>query len=331
VKAATRVHLSACGVYNPARFDFLRLTPGGRGEWGEIRFSIGIPEGPVDAWFVFEGVDQPQTATCPPENVVLLTAEPSAYKYYPAKWLQQFGRMVTCQREQSYHPRKSIGFTGIPWWVGRSYDELIDAAPPKKSRRMSAIATRKRVMLGQSRRTDFLDALKERFGDRIDFFGRDWKPIRDKWEGLAGYEYSLAIENGQELCYWTEKISDCFLADCVPLYYGAPNIGDYFPDRSYVPIDIENRDQAFGIVERLLSRSDHRERETALREARLAVLREHNLFRLMTEYARDLDAGEHSREVTIVPEPKLSLLPRRWLKWKRRHLGRMYLRNPPTR
>ncbi len=304
------------------------MTPGRLGRWDDVRFELGATEGPVHAWFVFEGVDVTETVHCPPENVVLVTAEPSAYKEYPADWLRQFGRILTCQRYQSDHPNKTIGHTGIPWSIGKGYDELIDSPPPPKSRRMSVISTRKRVMKGQSRRSDFVIALERRFGDRIDFFGKGSKPLADKWDGLADYEYSVAIENGSEPAYWTEKITDCFLAATVPLYFGAPDIADFFPDRSFVPIDIEDRDAAFATIEELLDGSDYDSRSDPLDLARRRVLDDHNLFRVLADFARGLDSGAAPRPVTVVPERRLPLLPRKWLKWKRRHLGRVQLRDP---
>ncbi len=40
--------------------------------------------------------------------------------------------------------------------------------------------------------------------------------------------FSLAVENESERNYFTEKIIDCFKTYTVPIYYGSPNIGNYF-------------------------------------------------------------------------------------------------------
>ena len=62
----------------------------------------------------------------------------------------------------------------------------------------------------------------------IDVYGRDTVPIRKKEFGLNKYMFSIAIENDSYKTYFTEKIIDCFLTGTVPIYMGAPNIGDYF-------------------------------------------------------------------------------------------------------
>jgi len=40
--------------------------------------------------------------------------------------------------------------------------------------------------------------------------------------------FSVAIENGQYETYFTEKLLDCFATGTIPVYLGAPDIGDYF-------------------------------------------------------------------------------------------------------
>ena len=50
----------------------------------------------------------------------------------------------------------------------------------------------------------------------------------DKKDTLYPAMFSIIIENTQHKNYFTEKIVDCFLAKSIPLYWGCPNIGDFF-------------------------------------------------------------------------------------------------------
>lgn len=52
--------------------------------------------------------------------------------------------------------------------------------------------------------------------------------LEDKCDGLSPYQFSIAIENTYTKYYFTEKILDCFATGTVPIYWGCPNIGDYF-------------------------------------------------------------------------------------------------------
>ena len=47
-------------------------------------------------------------------------------------------------------------------------------------------------------------------------------------EGLNDYYFSIAIENNYRNNAFSEKINDCFLTGTIPIYFGTPNIGNYF-------------------------------------------------------------------------------------------------------
>ncbi|MDB2522374.1 glycosyltransferase family 10 [Planktomarina temperata] len=50
----------------------------------------------------------------------------------------------------------------------------------------------------------------------------------DKLESLRDYRFHIAIENSSYDGYFTEKITDCFLAGTYPIYYGCKNLDQYF-------------------------------------------------------------------------------------------------------
>jgi len=64
--------------------------------------------------------------------------------------------------------------------------------------------------------------------DKVDLFGLTYNPIERKEEGLNEYMFSIALENARYRTYITEKILDCFATGTIPIYLGAPDIGDYF-------------------------------------------------------------------------------------------------------
>lgn len=68
----------------------------------------------------------------------------------------------------------------------------------------------------------------------VDCYGKGIRPIKGKLEGLAEYTFSIAMENVREDYYFSEKLVDCLLADCVPIYWGCPGIGDIFDARGMI-------------------------------------------------------------------------------------------------
>ena len=59
--------------------------------------------------------------------------------------------------------------------------------------------------------------------------------IASKHETYKKYRFSICYENVTGYNgYVTEKIFDCFLADCVPIYLGAPNVTDHIPKETFI-------------------------------------------------------------------------------------------------
>ena len=123
---------------------------------------------------------------------------------------------------------------------------------PEKKKLISVITSNKAFTQGHIDRIRFVSKLKEHFGDQIDVFGRGYNTFGDKWDVLADYKYHIVIENSSQTYYWTEKLSDCFLAETYPFYYGCTNIADYFPSDAYTPIDISNPDEAIKIIDKAI-------------------------------------------------------------------------------
>ena len=53
-------------------------------------------------------------------------------------------------------------------------------------------------------------------------------PVDTKEETLLDYRYSIIIENTKQDNYITEKLIDCLIVGTIPIYWGCPNVSDYF-------------------------------------------------------------------------------------------------------
>lgn len=49
--------------------------------------------------------------------------------------------------------------------------------------------------------------------------------------------YSVAIESSTESDYFTEKLVDCLITKTIPIYWGCPNISEYFDTSYWIPIE----------------------------------------------------------------------------------------------
>lgn len=58
--------------------------------------------------------------------------------------------------------------------------------------------------------------------------------VRRKREVMNGFKFAICFENCAFPGYVTEKIFDCFLAGCIPVYFGAPDISDFVPLPTFI-------------------------------------------------------------------------------------------------
>lgn len=59
--------------------------------------------------------------------------------------------------------------------------------------------------------------------------------LEEKHATLSGYKFSICFENTSNMKnYVSEKIFDCFLAQTIPIYYGATNIRDLIPPECFI-------------------------------------------------------------------------------------------------
>jgi hypothetical protein len=282
---------------------YLRQTPRKSGVWNNVGFKVNQDVDKCDWWIVCHntGLRLPETTCCDPAHVIFISMEPTEAGI-PQQFLNQFSKLVLCDRNVL---RSDITYAnGLTWWVGMNvrhendhhfdaaisldYDSLKTMECPEKKNRISVICSKNCSLPGHKKRLNFLEKLKAHpVGSYVDMFGGGINPIMDKWEGIAPYKYHLALENSALPDYWTEKLADPFLGFSYPLYYGCPNIHDYFPHSSLQLIDISNFDKTIRILEELLEKDPYDAHWGAICEARDKVLNQYNIFQLITDICNE--------------------------------------------
>lgn len=283
--------------------DLLRQSPGGLGEWQGVHFTT---EDTAECDYVVMLNNRMRSAVrvcCPPENIWMLVQEP--YQPGVTDWVmeghQPFAKVFT------HHPPTAatkyiVSQPAIPWHVNKTYDELTAIPPPQKERLISWVVGNACELPGHRDRLAFLRYLQEHKPE-VDLFGRAVNPIADKWEGLAPYHYSLAVENNSGPDMWTEKLADCFLAWCVPFYYGCTNLSKYFPADSFVQIDITRPQEACAIMREEAKPDRWQRRLAALEEARELILHKYQLLPFLAERILHDDAGKRGSKVQTILRP----------------------------
>jgi glycosyltransferase involved in cell wall biosynthesis len=102
-----------------------------------------------------------------------------------------------------------------------------------KTKNTSLIFSHKQFLEGHSLRHSVAEVVPN-----IDLFGTGCgKPIQNKEEALVDYRFSIVIENVRTKNYFTEKLVDCLLVGTIPIYWGCPNIGEFFDIGGLIIVD----------------------------------------------------------------------------------------------
>lgn len=77
---------------------------------------------------------------------------------------------------------------------------------------------------------------------------------------LTDYRFSFAIENNSSDYYFTEKITNCFASQTIPIYWGAKKINEFFNEEGIIRID----EKDFENIEHIIKQCTKEEYERRL-------------------------------------------------------------------
>jgi hypothetical protein len=115
----------------------------------------------------------------------------------------------------------------------------------KKNQLCSFIVSNKNWTSGHKFRLEILNKYKE----KIDHYGRGfpnelpWSYIENGVEesgkllALKNYFFSFAFENDNYQSIFCEKITDCFATGTIPIFWGTPNISNFFDKEGIIIFD----------------------------------------------------------------------------------------------
>jgi len=128
-----------------------------------------------------------------------------------------------------------------------------------KTKLVSSVVSKKNMFPGHKIRHEMCNIIKS-----IDYYGSKFSWIPTKDIGMKDYMFSVAIENSSVPNYFTEKILDCFLCGCVPVYWGCTNIEKFFNPRGI--IKFQNAAELKTKILPKLSKQKYKEMRSAVQE-----------------------------------------------------------------
>lgn len=128
------------------------------------------------------------------------------------------------KRLLSLSPKMRFVITNCVPWVK-------DYGIHAKTKMTSMISSNKNMVPGHSYRLSWLRRFS---GSGIHLYGSGFNRIENKEQGIKDYRFSIAMENDNYPSIFTEKITDCFALGTVPVFWGTPDIGEYFNEKGII-------------------------------------------------------------------------------------------------
>jgi hypothetical protein len=97
----------------------------------------------------------------------------------------------------------------------------------------------------------------------------------------SNYKYVLAVENNFEFNYATEKIWEPLLCECLPFYWGCPNLETYINPKAFVRLPLEDIYESSRIVEQAIREDWWSQRIDVIREEKKKIMNELGFFPLI--------------------------------------------------
>jgi len=295
----------------------LHQTPKNLGIWNNCKFVLDDPSlEECDSWFIFDPncLKDDNRCVCSTDRIYYVMGEPDSIRVYNDRFVKQFKNIISIQKKQYdvpniYHDYWGMYFVGLSFGSGiqkinheYDYDALLKMSVPKKEKLISVVSSNKRYCDGHIQRLEFVEKLKEFFGDKIDVYGRGINSFDDKADVLIPYKYHIAIENSVQDDYITEKLLDPYITYTYPIYHGAENVYKYFNSESYTRIDIRETERSLKIIDDVIHRQKYENNLPFIKESRIKVLNKYNIFSKMASMADRPSKNKNRKLVKLKPE-----------------------------
>ena len=287
-----------------AEFNF--FTPNQDGVVNGFKFEVNNNCGECDYWVIRGGIDQwCKKVKCPAENIIFIEDEVYTERNYNINFLKQFAAVIGPLPLN--HRRYIQCHEMLPWFFrGKAYSFLKDDCfSPLRERDICLMTSDATWIEGHRKRFAFSNKLIGHFKERLDVYGRGFNSFDCKFEVLKKYKYCICIENNSYPDYFTEKINECFLSGSMPIYYGCPNIFDYYKQDSIISIDIDDFEGTVQKIENALTEKIFEKNQSSLNEMKHRFLDKYNFPVKLTEILKNNFAGRSIRKQRIIFTEKM--------------------------
>ncbi len=251
--------------------------------WGDLEFTT---QKYADYYLVINNALHSPFSYYNPKRTLLYYIEPAVSVNQWEPWSKPD------ESNEFFHvSRLPHGRMPTVWYLSKSYHWLKENSIPK-TKVLSTITSDQNMFPLHRERLKFIKILDEKIN--IDIYGRNRQynsvlktfsqyrgallPDLHKDAGLFPYKYHFASENNIEDSYFTEKLTDAILAECLCFYYGTETAGNWIDNKAFVHIDITKPTEAINIIKKAIENNEWEKRIQIIRKEKQKILDEMNLL-----------------------------------------------------
>lgn len=187
-----------------------------------------------------------------------------------------------CSHEKTYN--------NLEWHLNLTMDQIYMPIEKSEEIMISTVLSGKYFDPGHIKRINFVKYIEQTID--IDVFGtnafnykryRGALPVYEKNNGLFPYKYHFNAENNAKPNYFTEKIVDAILSECLCFYWGCPNISEYIDPRAYIVLDLDDFEKSVQIIREAIEKKEWENRIDIIRKEKLKIMTELSFFPRLEE------------------------------------------------
>lgn len=165
------------------------------------------------------------------------------------------------------------------WSINKDYNWLLNNSI-EKSKIISAVVSNLSSTDKHKSRLNFVENYLHKIKG-FDHYGRGVKSLENKEDGLFKYKYTFQSENTYEKGYFTEKLLDSIISECLCFYDGCPNLEDFIDPDCFIRVDTNKPEESYEIINDSINNNEWEKRIEKIRSEKKRILEEFQVFPLI--------------------------------------------------
>jgi hypothetical protein len=290
---------------------FKNMTPDNSGIWKDI--NIVNDPSKADYYVIFEDLYSNFKHPLDFSKTILFQVEPNYVRREKSK-LRGQGK---ANHLQFIYERDDIKFLKkytyennqhpVIWVSSISFNDMVNMKYNKRDKNLSCLMANTGSLPEHNIRLNFLKRYAEKYPDSIEIYGYKM-PTEYPYKGelkeennisnnrshrssvkvYRDYNYSFVAEGYAEKGQACNKLYDCILNYCMPIYYGDPRVYEYLPKDALYTIDLE-KDSIERFYE-IANRKIMQKNIDAMTEARKIILNKLNVLEVIYQTIKEKES-----------------------------------------